>query len=89
MTGKHAAVVWEEIHGFASPGEHERFVHYIEQQVAAGLACELPADPLYSKGMIYGGRWFQDIDSGAVWRLIAPDFPFRGLWEPVEPNIGG
>ncbi len=33
--------------------------------------------------MIYGGRWFQDIETGAIWRLVQPDPPFRGLWEPV------
>jgi hypothetical protein len=83
MNNQRAAIVWEEIHGFDSPGEYQRFVRYIGQQVAAGSALELPADPLYGKGMIYGGRWFQDVDTGAVWRLVPPDFPFRGLWEPV------
>ena len=88
MTNQSAAVVWEEIHGFISPGEYQRFVNYIEQQVAAELVRELPADPHYGKGMIYGGRWFQDVSTGAVWRLIPPDIPFPGLWEPVVPNIG-
>jgi hypothetical protein len=76
--------VWEEIHGFASPGEYERFVRYIEGQVASGVARELAADPLYGKGMIYGGRWFQDAATGSVWRLVSPDPPFKGLWEPVN-----
>lgn len=77
----------EEIHGFTSPGEYNRFVHYLEGQVASGVAREQPADPLYGKGMIYGGRWFQDIETGAIWRLVPPDTPFRGLWEPVEQTV--
>ena len=77
-------LVWEEIHGFASPGEYNRFVQYVEDQVRSGVAREIPADPLYGQGMIYGGRWFQDIETAAVWRLVAPDSPFRGLWEPVN-----
>jgi hypothetical protein len=81
-------LVWEEIHGFASPGEYKRFVKYVEGQTASGTARELPVDPLYGVGMIYGGRWFQDVETGAVWRLVAPDPPFRGLWEPVVPNVG-
>ena len=81
-------LTWEEIHGFASPGEYKHFVQYIEGQVATGVAKERPADPLYAKGMIYGGRWFQDIETGAIWRLVEPDPPFRGLWEPVTLNVG-
>jgi hypothetical protein len=75
--------VWEEIQGFASPGEYERFVRYIEGQVASGVAREVSVDPLYGKGMIYGGRWFEDVENRAVWRLIPPDPPFKGLWEPI------
>jgi hypothetical protein len=75
--------VWEEIHGFLSPSEYQRFVEYIESQVATGQAVEVPVNPQYHKGEIYGGRWFQDAGSGEIWRLVAPDFPFRGLWERV------
>lgn len=81
-------LVWEEIHGFTSPGEYNRFVQYVEGQVANGAAKELPADPLYGKGMIYGGRWFQYLETDEIWRLVAPDPPFRGLWEPVVRTLG-
>ena len=77
-------VVWEEIHGFASLGEYRRFVQYIEMQKEAGLVKEIEADPKYGEGMIYGGRWFQGVESGEVWRLVEPDIPFKGLWEPVK-----
>ena len=76
--------VWEEIHGFRSPGEYQRFVRYLEAQVNAGDAAELPADPSYGRGEIYGGRWFKANDTGDVWRLVPPDPPFTGLWEPVR-----
>ena len=74
---------WEEIHGFSSPDEYARFVGHIEQQVVLASAEELEVDPSYSKDMIYGGRWFKDVHSGQIWRLVPPDFPFRGVWEPV------
>jgi hypothetical protein len=74
---------WEEIQGFASPGEYDRFVQYVEDQVASGLADELPAAPGYFGGV--GSRWFRDRDSGEVWRLDAPDPPFRGAWRRAAP----
>ena len=74
---------WEEIHGFNSPEEYTRFVRYIEDQVVMGVAREREAHRQYGKGMIFGGRWFEDIETHEVWRLVAPDFPFRGLWEPI------
>jgi hypothetical protein len=75
---------WEEIHGFVSLGEYHRFLRYIEAQVADGFAQELPVDPSYGPGELFGGRWFQNSDTGEVWRLIEPDVPFKGLWEPVS-----
>jgi hypothetical protein len=75
---------WEEIHGFESPGEFERFVAFMERQVAGGSAAEVATDPRYDRGKILGGRWFQNTETGEVWRLVPPDPPFRGLWEPVR-----
>ena len=62
-----------------TPGD----VRYIEDQVSAGITRECDVDPRYGKGMIFGGRWFEDIETREIWRLVPPDFPFRGLWEPV------
>lgn len=78
------ACFWEEIHGFQSPAEYQRFVRYIEDQVQAGHAKEIVPVPDYHKGFVFGGRWFQDVGSAEIWRLVPPDFPFRGVWEPVE-----
>jgi len=76
--------MWEEIHSFHSLGEFKRFARYIESQVNDGLAEEVNPDPNYGKGEIYGGRWFKDNETGEVWRLVSPDIPFKGLWEPVD-----
>jgi hypothetical protein len=73
----------EEIHGFAAPDEFRRFVDFVEGKVRSGQWSEIPPDPDYGPGEIYGGRWFQN-QSGAIWRLVEPDFPFKGLWEPVR-----
>jgi hypothetical protein len=80
MTGR-----WEEIHGFVSPGEYERFCAYIDGQIAGGIAEERSPDAGYDLGQTVGGRWFVDLATADIWRLVAPDFPFRGIWERVEP----
>lgn len=79
------ARVWEEIHGFTTPGEYKTFCAYIDAQVASGIAQERDPDPDYQRTAIFGGRWFEDAETGEIWRLIPPDFPFRGLWERIEP----
>ena len=81
-----SATDWQEIGEFASPGEFERFSLFMEGQVAAGVAKIQPADPTYRKGEITGGRWFENLETGLIWRLIEPDFPFRGVFEPVNRN---
>jgi hypothetical protein len=77
---------WEEIRGFASLGEYQRFVRYIEGLVASGLASEIPAEPAYGVNEVYGGRWFVDKSTGKIWRLVKPDFPFRGVWEVIAQS---
>ncbi len=76
--------VWYEIRGFQSPNEYSRFVRYVEDKVKAGVAQEIPPLLSYQKGCLVGGRWFMDAGSGEIWRLIPPDFPFKGVWERVE-----
>ncbi len=76
--------VWEEIHGFTSPREYERFVEYIEKQVESGLVDEIEPNPEMRDGYPNNGRWFLDLETKEVWRLIEPDFPFKGTWEPVS-----
>lgn len=89
MDSAMSASGWEEIHGFESPSEYQRFVAYIERQVAQGHVSEIAVDPDYGAGMVFGGRWFRDIESREVWRLVPPDPPFRGCWEPVHAQEAG
>jgi len=74
---------WFEIHGFVSPGEFDRFVEYLLQDVRAGLAEQVEAQEDYGRGEIFGGTWYRDRDTGELWRLVAPDPPFRGVWERI------
>jgi hypothetical protein len=77
--------IWTELHGFASPGEFDRFATHIDQLVASGEVREIEVDGNYGRGEIYGGRWFMHVDTGSCWRLVPPDPPFRGLWECIDP----
>ena len=71
------------IDGFASLIEYERFKGMLEDEVRQGYLTEVKPNPNYQRGLVYGGRWFRAADTGEVWRLVPPDVPFRGLWEPV------
>jgi len=77
-------ITWEKIDRFDSLSEYNRFVDYIEGQIKANFATEVTVDEDYKKGEIFGGRWFRDNDTNEIWRLIPPDFPFCGTWEPVD-----
>jgi hypothetical protein len=74
----------EEIHGFDTLGEFEKFQNYLQQQVVEGSLSRVNTDKNYEKGLIYGGDWFECKVCKEIWRLVAPDFPFRGLWEKVD-----
>jgi hypothetical protein len=74
----------EEITAFRSPGEFTSFTAFLEAGVARGELKEIAPDPSYHAGEIYGGRWFERLGDGSVWRLVPPDPPFTGLFEQVD-----
>lgn len=74
----------EEIHGFDSPYDFERFCAYIKSQLEAKNLVSVKCDSKYEKGLIFGGEWYKCTECNEIWRLVPPDFPFTGLWEKVE-----
>ncbi len=74
----------DEVRIFRSPKDYENFCAYIDELVASKVLIEMPADPNYSLGEVFGGRWFMEPSTNSVWRLVSPDFPFKGLWERVH-----
>lgn len=72
-----------EIHGFSYPSEYSKFVKFLEEQITTGNIEEISVDYSYDKDCIVGGRWFKNIKNQEIWRLVEPDFPFKGLWELV------
>jgi hypothetical protein len=74
----------EEIHGFKTPGEFDRFKIYLAEQLSKDTIKKTITDQSYKKGMIFGGEWFICNTCNEIWRLVPPDYPFRGLWEKVD-----
>ncbi len=73
---------WEEIHGFATPGEFERFRIWIGTRLDEAAIVEVPVEEPYSGSPMFNEHWYQGAD-GSVWRLVAPEPPFRGVFERV------
>lgn len=74
---------WDEIHGFLSPGEFERFRQWIAEAQAEGVLTEVPVSEPYSGSPLFDERWYRST-SGTVWRVVEPDPPFRGVFERVK-----
>ena len=76
---------WEAIHGFNTPGEYRRFYLWLKSQLDADMIEEVPVG-CSTKEMPFGvdEKWFRCKESSEVWRLVAPEAPFSGLWEEVE-----
>lgn len=74
---------WDEIHGFASPGEYRRFEAWVGEALEEGALTEIEVAVPYSGSSMFYERWFRSA-SGQVWRLVTPDPPFRGVFEQVR-----
>jgi hypothetical protein len=73
---------WEIIESFNSPGEFERFLIWIAEQIQLGNAEEVTVKDSYA-GPGFEEKWFQCKKNLSVWRLAFPQIPFRGYWGPV------
>ena len=74
---------WDEIHGFASPAEFNRFHIWIAEQLVERNLIEIPVAEPYSGSPMFDERWYRAND-GTVWRVVAPDPPFRGAFERAK-----
>lgn len=73
---------FEEIDDFNSPEHFERFEKSINQMIAEGLVKEILVRKPYSE-VEYTERWIE-CPNGEIWRMISPDYPFKGLFRKVE-----
>jgi len=75
---------WEKINEFQSYSEFERFVSWIDEQVKSGVAEELQVRKPYIGATTFREKWYRHVASGKTWRLVWPDGPFTGIFEPVD-----
>ncbi|MDR2087766.1 MAG: hypothetical protein LBP73_00230 [Clostridiales Family XIII bacterium] len=73
--------VLEKIEGFCSMGEFERFQRYINGILEDGNLIEVPVKSKYA-GFVE--QWYKCSDCEQTWRLVHPDFPFKGIWDTVK-----
>lgn len=63
---------WDEIDGFNSPSEFNRFRKWMDDQVSMGLSKQVPVTNFYA-GENLSETWFMCTDCGMTWRLVEPD----------------
>jgi hypothetical protein len=70
---------WEEISSFGSLRERDRFLTWMRDQIAGGLAEEVHAPAAGPFGT--ADRWFRHIPTGTLWRLVPAENPHGpGFW---------
>jgi hypothetical protein len=64
------------------PGEFQRFNAWISEAVRENVLVEVPVESPYSGSSLFDEHWYRAAE-GVVWRVVAPEPPFRGVFERV------
>jgi len=67
---------------FESSEEWETFDRKLKELLDKGIVETIPVGMVENENNVE--QWIRDRKKGDVWRLVAPDFPGRGLWEKVK-----
>lgn len=73
--------ILDEINEFQSIWEFERFQKYVDGLVKDGDFVEIPVQVYYAG---FPEQWFKCKSCSQKWRLVHPDFPFKGIWEKIK-----
>lgn len=74
---------WEKIKDFRSIIEFRRFEEWMNDQIRTGSAREIEVVFPYAEAPSFYQKWFEHCDTQTVWRLVWPDPPFPGVFEPI------
>lgn len=77
---------WEKIDDFQSLSEFNQFVDWMSSQTKSGTAIEVPVLRPYIGATSFREKWYRHIASGKIWRLVWPDAPFTGVFEPIDSD---
>jgi hypothetical protein len=73
----------DERRAFASLSDFRQLVRQLQPPAWEEIPVEERADNL---GLVE--RWYRETATGAIWRLLEPDPPFRGCWEQLREPAG-
>jgi hypothetical protein len=82
----------EEIKEFNSHSEYEKFIKYLAIRLIENEIEEIEPKEYYHGKNSFGlnkDRWFKDSLSKDIWRLVPPDYPFKGFFEKVKYPLDG
>lgn len=63
--------------------DYRRFSDWLDGQLSHGVISDIQVGERYSGATTLEERWIRG-ESGEIWRLVAPDPPFRGVFEKVQ-----
>ena len=75
-----------EIEEFKSYSEFKRFKKYLSKRLMENEIKETKVKEFYFGENKYDNlkeRWFKDCSSNDIWRLVPPEFPFKGFFKKV------
>lgn len=78
------ACPWVKLDSFRSAFEFEEFLDWITDTIAEGKAKEIKVSSRYGNISAFAEQWFKHVESGEIWRLVRPDYPFTGLFKRVS-----
>ena len=82
----------EEIKEFNTHSEYEKFIKYLTTRLIENEIEEIEPKEYYQGKSSFGlnkDRWFKDHLSEDIWRLVPPDYPFKGFFEKVIYPLDG
>jgi hypothetical protein len=71
-----------EIHGFDSPAHFSTVCRTMDERVRRGELSPVPVEHVYASEM-FEETWYRT-PTGETWRLVSPEFPFKGVLERVS-----
>jgi hypothetical protein len=86
MSEETTVIALQEIQGFDSPGHFREVQQEVEDAATQGELTRGPVTQPFVNAYIssaWDEKWYMT-DSGDVWRLVKPEFPFRGVLEKVR-----
>ncbi len=80
--------IFNELHDkrqFDSTWEYEQTERNLASLLKDGAIVEIPVKRPLSPAD-YEEHWYQDKETGEIYRFVPPEFPARGIWEKINSD---